>query len=234
MLKGLTRSSAAAVDGKIYVAGGIDGLGHASKALQVYDPAADFWKSKADLPVTSVDGAAVGIGGKLYVYTWGNSTNGYWPLLHRYDPATNTWLKLARPPHNVDSPAAGVIGGKLYLAGGHTLNGVSNYLDVFDPATNAWTAKQPMPTAKFDAAAAVASSGLLSQQRLYVIGGTSSAGSTTMLQTVEAYNPASDGWTMVASLHRPRRGLAAATANGVIYALGGTSEGVLRSLNEAY
>jgi N-acetylneuraminic acid mutarotase len=234
MLKGLTRSSAAAVDGKIYVAGGLDGVGHNSKTLQVYDPVADFWKSKADMPVTSIDGAAAGIGGKLYVYTWGNSTNGGWPLLHRYDPATNTWVKLARPSHNVSSPAAGVIAWKLYLAGGHTLNGASNHLDVFDPATNAWTAKQPMPTARFDAAAAVAYSGLLPQQRLYVIGGTCSAGSTTMLRTVEAYNPASDTWTTVAGLRRPRRGVAAATANGIIYALGGTSDGVLHSLNEAY
>jgi hypothetical protein len=57
---------------------------------------------------------------------------------------------------------------------------------------------------------------------------------STMLETVEAYNPATDTWSTVASLHRPRSGLAAATANGTIYALGGSGSDYLRPVNEAY
>ena len=233
--EGRTRSSgAAAINGKIYMTGGINWSGHLTKTLLVYNPATNLWTQRADLPVASTRGASAAIGGKLYVYTPANQTTDGWPMLHRYDPASNGWVKLARPPQNVEFPAAGAMAGKLYLAGGHTPNGPSDKLHVYDPATNSWTTKHSMPTARYDAAAAVAHSGLIPTQRLYVMGGTVSSTSTTMLQTVEAYNPATDTWTTVASLHRPRRGLAAATANGIIYALGGTSSGVLRPVNEAY
>jgi N-acetylneuraminic acid mutarotase len=202
--------------------------------LFVYNPATDSWSKRADLPVLSSRGAAVAIGGKLYVYTPQNQTTDHWPMLHRYDPATNVWTKLARPPRSAQGPAAAVLDGKLHLAGGWTYNGASNKLDVYDPLKNDWATKASMPTARFDVAGAVAAGGLLSQ-RFYVMGGVATPASSFELTTVESYNPLSDTWTTGPRLRTPRRGLGAATAGGTIYALGGANhhQSYLRT-NEAY
>ena len=232
--EGRTQASAAVINGKIYLVGGRDGLGHLHPTLFVYNPVTNSWSKRADLPVLSLRGAAVAIGGKLYVYTPQNQSTDYWPTLHRYNPATNTWTTLARPPRSVEMPAAGVLDGKLYLAGGWTPNGASNKLDVYDPVTNAWATKASMPTARFDGAGAVAAGGLLSQ-RFYVMGGVATPGSSFELTTVESYSPLSDTWSTTSRLRTPRRGLGAATAGGIIYALGGTNhhQAYLRT-NEAY
>jgi N-acetylneuraminic acid mutarotase len=232
--KARTHASGAVINGKIYLVGGRDGLGHMHPTLFAYDAASNSWSQKADLPVLSWRGAAVAIGGKLYVYTPQNQTTDYWPMLHRYDPATNAWTKLARPPRSIEMPAAGVLDGKFYLAGGWTPNGASNKLDVYDPLRNVWTTKASMPTARLDAAGAVAAGSLLSQ-RFYVMGGVTTPGSTLELKTMESYNPLSDSWSTGPQLRTPRRGLGAATAGGIIYALGGANhhQPYLRT-NEAY
>jgi N-acetylneuraminic acid mutarotase len=232
--EGRTQASAGVINGKIYLVGGRDGLGHVHPTLFVYNPATDSWSKKADLPVLSLRGAAVAIGGKLYVYTPQNQTTDDWPMLHRYDPVINAWTKLARPPRSVEMPAAGVLDGKFYLAGGWTPNGASNKLDVYDPLKNTWATRASMPTARFDGAGAVAAGGLLSQ-RFYVMGGVSTPGSTFELTTVESYNPLSDTWSTGPRLRTPRRGLGAATAGGIIYALGGANHHqVYLRTNEAY
>ena len=227
-------ASAAAIGGKLYLVGGRDGLGHLHPTLFVYDPATNAWAKKADLPVLHFRGAAVALGGKLYVYTPQNQSTEYWPMLHRYDPATNGWTKLARPPRSVEMPAAAVLGGKLYLAGGWTPNGASDKLDAYDPVKNAWTAKAPMPTARFDAAGAAGPGSLLSQ-RFYVLGGVEAPSGALELTTVESYSPLSDTWRTEPRMRTPRRGLGAAAAGGIIYALGGANrhQAYLRA-NEAY
>jgi len=70
----------------------------------------------------------------------------------------------------------------------------------------------PMPTARHHLAA-VAVNG-----KIYAIGGMNSS---SILNTVEVYDPSSSAWSTAASLFIGRSGLGAADANGFIYAIGG-------------
>jgi hypothetical protein len=76
------------INGKFYVAGGAEN----ERALDVYDPATDTWKTLAPLPV---GGRAIGtvLRGKLFVIVAN--------LAYAYNPATNTWSAKAAPkyPH---------------------------------------------------------------------------------------------------------------------------------------
>jgi N-acetylneuraminic acid mutarotase len=58
---------------------------------------------------------------------------------------------------------------------------------------------------------------------LYAVGGNSGSGydPTTILATVEAYDPATNAWTTRAPLPTPRAGLAVVVVDGILYAIGG-------------
>lgn len=84
------RSGAAGViDGKFYVA-----AGSGTRALDVYDPGTDMWKTLASMPT---GGAATGtvLNGKLFVIA-GSAA-------YTYNPRTNTWATVAAPKFSHDA-----------------------------------------------------------------------------------------------------------------------------------
>ena len=81
-----------------------------------------------------------------------------------------------------------------------------------------------MPTARGYAA------GRVLNGKLYVVGGGSGG---QPLGRVEAYNPATNTWATKASMPSARWNLAAASANGILYALGGLGPNGYTK-NEAY
>jgi hypothetical protein len=83
-----------------------------------------------------------------------------------------------------------------------------------------------MPTARYLLAAATGCDG-----RIYAIGGYNGS---IILNTVEAYDPATNAWTTVAPMPTARWLLAAATgSDGRIYAIGGYNGSILNTV-EAY
>jgi N-acetylneuraminic acid mutarotase len=80
-------------------------------------------------------------------------------------------------------------------------------------ACNCWTTKRSMPTARAGFGAA-AVNGLL-----YAVGGDNG---TTVLATLEVYDPSTDTWTTKAPMPTARTGLSAAAVNGILYAVGGS------------
>jgi N-acetylneuraminic acid mutarotase len=216
----VSSSGAAVINGKIYVAGGLNSSNVATKSLYVYNPASDSWATKAAMPVASAFGAAATINGKLYVFTPYYAGKG--PFLHRYDPSTNTWSKRATPLHPHAWPAAGVIDGKLYVAGGYYGGLATAELDVYDPGSNSWTTKKSMPAARGYMASRVLNG------KLYALGGSNGG---QPLAKVERYDPASDSWSTIASMPTARSHLAAAMSDGILYAVGGLGA---PSANEYY
>jgi N-acetylneuraminic acid mutarotase len=199
-------NGAAVIAGKIYISGGRD-LDNASpgsdngaprKSLYVYDPIADSWSRKADMPEPSMSGVAGGLNGQLYAMI-GGSRNFY-----RYDPATDTWSPRARCPIVHFRAAAAAINGKLYVAGGEVFGFNGPYairkLHVYDPTTDRWTVKAPLPRGVYLAAGAR----LLGQ--LYVLGGISGDRGRDLVQ---AYDPLANMWSQKAPLPTSRVGLAA-------------------------
>jgi N-acetylneuraminic acid mutarotase len=106
-----------------------------------------------------------------------------------YDPATNTWSTGAPLPTPICYASAAVVDNVLYIIGGGSDAGgqlsYTNLVWAYSPDTKTWSARTAMPTARGDAAVAVANN------TIYVIGGWNGSA----MSTVEGYNPASDAWT---------------------------------------
>ncbi|MFC1595645.1 Kelch repeat-containing protein [Gemmatimonadota bacterium] len=142
---------AAAIGGKLYVAGGNDGSIYVS-TLEVYDPATDSWTTATSMPTARDRVAAAAIGGKLYVA--GGYNSGYLSMLEVYDPATDSWSTATSMPTARYGAVAAAINGKLYVAGGHNSSGYLSTLVVYDPVTDSWITATSMPTARYGAVAA--------------------------------------------------------------------------------
>jgi len=215
-------SGAEAINGKIYVPGGLNTDGNPTKSLFVYNPATDTWVKKASLPVASWGGASVALNGKLWVVTPGPNSS----YLHRYDPSTDTWTAKAQGPKGHYYAVAGVIDGKIYLAG--TMNAdetPSKDVAMYDPSTNAWTPKAQFPRQQ------VGAGGRVIGGKLYLAGGFEDGYARMGLY---AYNPATNQWVEKQHMPTARGLLSAAASNGVLYALGGLAAPNVLGTNQAY
>ncbi|HJT22946.1 MAG TPA: kelch repeat-containing protein, partial [bacterium] len=140
------------------------------------------------------------------------------------------WTILAPMPTGRQELAAGVDNGILYAVGGYGNSGILNTVEAYDPATNSWSTKVPMPTARQGLAVGVVN-GIL-----YALGGIGIAhgggSGSVYLNTVEAYNPATNSWSTMAPMPTARYGLSVAVMNGILYAVGGWnfSSGLLNTV----
>ncbi|MBI2983516.1 MAG: hypothetical protein HYY42_04980 [Chloroflexi bacterium] len=109
----------ATANGRIVAAGGCCGgtqteTSQMGSRVEVYDPAADAWTTKAAHYVGS-GGAAGSIDGRVYV---AGST-----VAEVYDPAGDVWAPIPPMPTPREYPVGGVIDGKFYVAGGSAVSG---------------------------------------------------------------------------------------------------------------
>jgi hypothetical protein len=134
-----------------------------------------------------------------------------------YDPQGDTWTEVAPLPRPLFAYAIAAVNGKLYLFGG--FDGM-RYLDtvlIYDPSQDSWSEGTPMNQARGFSAAAVVG------QKVYVLGGFDGRNESTLC---EAYDPTREGteggpWTTLTPMRTGRGGLAAATIEGFVYAIGG-------------
>lgn len=188
------------------------------------------WAAKAPMPTARKElGAATAANGKIYAIGGGVTTTGWpeaLPLVEEYDPATNTWRS---PRANMPTPrrSFGLVAaenGKIYAIGGCCGAGASplDVVEEYDPQDNNWTTKARMPTARQGLAVAAVGG------KIYAIGGFGEFGQGTdawdSMATVEEYDPQTDTWRSRADMPTPRGLLAAAAANGKVYAFGGMNE----------
>ena len=245
-------NGAGVINGKVYISGGYSDYGgdFPSKALYMYDPAANTWTRKQDMPETSqyYDRLWVGtqdvtgvINGKLYVITPCSIASEPWgyyegcgghpaPWFFRYNPVTDRWTTLPSPFDDPSNPPAspytgGVIDGKFYVMAGSFYNNGGRFA-VYDPASNQWTTKTPLALARPGAATAV------QDAKLFVMGGrryNAARDAVDLLDITIVYDPATDAWTRRAALPSPRSGIAASRVwlNGKprIEVVGGISPG---------
>jgi N-acetylneuraminic acid mutarotase len=125
------------VNGKIYAIGGwdrIESIHTAFSSVAVYDPAADAWTMKADMPTARWSPASGVVNGKIYVVGGtvapraGEQQN--LTTVEIYDPETDTWVQGVDMPTARGWVAASLIDGKLYAVGGR-LNSASGSVEVF-------------------------------------------------------------------------------------------------------
>jgi N-acetylneuraminic acid mutarotase len=231
-----------AVNGKMYVMGGWDN-GKARGANYEYDPATDRWTKKSPMPRPAHHAALAAVNGKIYAFGgFVAPTNTPIPLgaawepiadAYEFNPATDSWKPIAPLPGKRGSAIAAEVGGKIYVIGGATTMegskdpfftafGPAKVLatnDVYDPATNTWESRNPMSVPRNHAFSGVVNG------KIYVIGGRTGHGfilSATNTDVVEAYDPASNTWSMPKErMPTARSGGASGTDGRRIYVAGG-------------
>jgi N-acetylneuraminic acid mutarotase len=223
-------ATATAPDGTIYALAAGNGR---TAYFFAWKPATAKWTGRAGLPIARFSPAlAVGTDGTVYV-TGGDvtPTHSHLPGLatqvDAYNPITNVWTTISNPrirtsylPSTRTGMAATTgIDGTIYCIGGTTPSGaLSNEVDAFNPTTRTWSVLPSLPTARTGLSAVTGKDGTI-----YAICGeaaTTSSPYTTC--EVDAFNPTTRVWSVVASLPTARENLAAAVgADGTIYAIGG-------------
>lgn len=231
-----------AAGGKFYVLGGL-APGWTPKGLVYeYDPDNNTWTKKKNMPLPSHHVAVAELDGKIYVmggFTKPEKGPTAWVPINNaweYDPANDAWKALAPLPTKRGSPNAVVHNGKIYVIGGASVHPGSNVPavhparphravsvnEVYDPTSNTWETRQPMPTARNHAAAAMVNN------KIYVIGGrigSAYVGTSSPTDVVEEYDPATDQWGVVrARMPTPRSAVAWGVHQGRIYVAGGEAQ----------
>jgi hypothetical protein len=122
--------ASAALDGKMYVAGGRDSTDHSSDEFDRYDPVAEKWEVLPHLPLgaatmgmVAVDGQIVIAGGEDQV-NWENGGGWVTPTSWAFDPKTNEWHRL--PDMAIERRAQGLAAtdGRIYALMGSYCPGI--------------------------------------------------------------------------------------------------------------
>jgi hypothetical protein len=164
---------AAAIDGKIYVAGG---RRPEDAALMVYDPETDRWDLGPEMPtprdhlgVVALDGLLYAVGGRV-----GSQNVG---AAQVFDPETEGWTSAPDLPTPRSGMAVAVVSGRIHTAGGEDLEAGSVFdtHEAFDPLAEEWITLPPLPQATHGALGASVEDGFM------VAGGSSRAGGQSAL-----------------------------------------------------
>jgi len=229
--------------GKIYVFGGFvapmtgpQGGWEPIDNAWVYDPANDSWQNLAPMPIKRGSALAVQVNGKVYVIGGATTATGSKDVaisgntsidnLTRndvYDIATNTWSVGAPMALGRNHMFGGTVNGKIYVIGGriaHAFVAASQNTDVveqYDPATNTWgTQMTKMPTARSGGGWATYGG------KIYVAGGEVATNSLVgAFRALEAFDPATNSWSILPSLPLPRHGVAGAVIGNKLHFVSG-------------
>jgi len=201
-----------------------------------YDPAADTWKALAPMPTKRGSPVAAVVGDKIYVIGGAGNIPGstetkidpstpqmVFGTVEEYDPEKNSWRERSPMPTPRNHTAAGVGNGKIYVVGGRVgaaFIGLASDISVveeYDPATDKWSApRSRMPTARSAMGAGVFNG------RMYVAGGEfQDPHMMATFRALEAYDPASNSWSILPSMPVSRHGLAAGVIGNRLILVGG-------------
>jgi hypothetical protein len=212
-LKGAT---AAAYNGKIWVAGGMD------KTVRVYDPATRHWQVGPPLPTARSHGVLVSDRQRLY-YIGGISGSDIRGLrtVYRLDSPTGAWTEDSPLPQGRFSGAAVWDGHRIVFGGGAELGSPRTASsDVWALASGGWARIASLPSPREHLAAAADGSGTV-----WFLGGADvSAGTTGLSAELDVLRGSSV--VPAGSLPKPVQGLSAVwtSASGVCAIGGSTSQ----------
>jgi glucose/arabinose dehydrogenase/N-acetylneuraminic acid mutarotase len=153
-------AAAEAINGKIYVVGGMDGSGASLASVAVYDPATNTWSTAAPMSTRRDNPGSAVLGGKLYVFGGrtrnadGTASPSRLATVEMYDPATNTWTARASMPTARRTMVVGTINGRAQVMGGERGSNNTTFPqnEEYDPTTDTWRTLEPMVTPRHGAA----------------------------------------------------------------------------------
>ncbi len=212
--------AAAALDGRIYVVGGVDAAGTRSARTDEYDPVAERWTRRADMPTARDSLAAAAAEGRLHALGGTQAGRRDAPLAahESYDPATDAWSACRPLPTPRYGLAAAALQGALHTAGGErgvlagfgrTITGIH---EVYQPATDSWRRRAPLLFPRRGMAMAALGG------KLYGVGGEGPLGGGNSNQIWDA---ASGTWYEGTTLPEAAPAPGAAADSGRLYLFGG-------------
>jgi N-acetylneuraminic acid mutarotase len=126
---GRNHLAAAAINGKIHVVGGRLGAGFTTpmtNVLEVFDPAAASWSTRAPMPTTRGGINGVAVNGCFFVWG-GEGPDGVFEENEMYVPSQNRWYRLEPMPVPVHGvTGAAFVNGLIHAPGGGTSTGGSS------------------------------------------------------------------------------------------------------------
>lgn len=165
-----------------------------------YNPSNNTWGQLASPGLQGrIGSAAVWTGSEMII--WGGYGDSYYPDGARYDLSSKTWKMLPPVPDNfLFRTGYSVIwtGSKMILWGGN--NGGDGLKDgvMYDPSTDTWTMMADAPA---DMVERFLHTAIWTGEEMVVWGGQAyENGSTVYYNDGARYNPATDTWTMLASV----------------------------------
>jgi N-acetylneuraminic acid mutarotase len=207
----------AVVKNVVYLFGGTPDGTNVTNAVWAYDPKSDSWTPRRVMPTARVAARAAVQNNIIYVI--GGQDANFNPLatVESYNPATDSW--------SVDTPmlvaksfiSVGSLGPRIVAADGRTSAGDGGDNESYNLATAGWTPLTPDPTGRDNSCA-----GAIGTKQLYVAGGRVPGNvGTPALDLNEAFNIATNSWTMLASMPQRTQAPGSAVYNGRLYCFGG-------------
>jgi hypothetical protein len=131
-------------DGRVFVAGGADGVWRPLSSAEIYDPKSDKWTEVAPMPTRRYGCVAVSLTderGREIVVVFGGWNSS---AVEAFDVAAGTWEALPEMDTERSSPCAWRIGDSSVLIGGGWDDGrkVLNSVSLFDLSSRTW---RPVP-----------------------------------------------------------------------------------------
>ena len=203
----------AALDGVVYVIGGIFADRGTTGRVSRFDPELGAWEEVRPLPegvelhhvgAAATAGQVWAIGGLTAAFRGVDS-------LYAFSPESGEWTERAPMPWQRGAMGVAELDGEIWVAGGQDGSPSFDTAARYDPVNDAWTELPPMPTAR-NHLAAVAADGLF-----YAISGRASG----LRGAVEVFDIARGEWDSLEAIPTPRAGIAAALIEGRIYVFGG-------------
>jgi N-acetylneuraminic acid mutarotase len=174
--------SANAVNGQIYVTGGLEMTRllyvEESNKTEAYDPTTDTWTTKAEMPYAVRAHSSIVLGDKIYVLT---------SPIQIYDTKTDSWSLGSFPPtaqSNADAVTILDERGRelIYIFGGGEQTTYLGLVQIYDPQSDVWGVGSPMPTPRNGLAVVVVNN------QIYALGGTTHSSGDGALGTLVSAN----------------------------------------------
>lgn len=218
--------AAARVGNRILVFGGMQ-AGRMVTRIEALDMTTRTWSDSGTLPFSrSRFGLAI-LGQRIWM-AGGSDETGRVATLHVFDPTRGRWERKADLPDARDRLALVALEGHLYALGGEGKDGRA-LATVFrySPRDDRWTPAPSLRVARKNFAAERLG------RYLVVAGGWNvKDDQRVFLPAIEAFDPARQEWTAIATLETPRDGCRAVAAHGRLFCFGGFNGSVLGSIEE--
>ncbi|MCD6518952.1 MAG: S8 family serine peptidase [Anaerolineae bacterium] len=210
-----SRLSGAALGCSIYTIGGYYSHNNSdtvTNVVEILDLVSGTWYRGSPKPSATANSGIALLDGQLYLLGGYSETapGNYVNTVEIYDPAEDQWSSGTPLPIPLSGMATAVLDGKIYIFGGNSAEGASNKAYVYDPYFDQWTRIANIPGTGVAFAQAVSLNGAI-----YLAGGWPEQ------KSLLRYDPQSDSWTILQSMHQGRHSFAMATDGRHIFVAGG-------------